>query len=187
MAQFTREADGDLPSKVQSPFIAMDEITVDPNGVIKQFDRLNIHYASEPDGLNARVLKACRTEIGPVLAYIYNASLAQEGSVPDDWRQEHVAPICKKRGKYDPANYRLLSLTCVCCKTLKHIIVSNINRHLASESIRGARWLSGRVSDSGARGPGFETYRRRVVSLSKTLYSPKVLVNYPESDGSVPT
>ena len=45
---------------------------------------------------------------------------------------------------------------------------------------------SGRVSDSGARGPGFETYRRRVVSLSKTLYSPKVLVNYPGSDGSVP-
>ena len=43
------------------------------------------------------------------------------------------------------------------------------------------------VSDSGARGPGFETYRRRVVSLSKTLYSPKVLVNYTGSDGSVPT
>ena len=53
-------------------------------------------------------------------------------------------------------------------------------------SLGGARWLSGRVSDSGARGPGFETYRRRVVSLSKTLYSPKVLVNYPGSDGSVP-
>ena len=40
---------------------------------------------------------------------------------------------------------------------------------------------------TGARGPGFETYLRRVVSLSKTLYSPKVLVNYPGSDGSVPT
>ena len=47
--------------------------------------------------------------------------------------------------------------------------------------IWGARWLSGRVSDSGTRGRGFETYRRRVVSLSKTLYSPKVLVNYPGS------
>ena len=54
-------------------------------------------------------------------------------------------------------------------------------------SARGVRWLNGRVSDSGARGPGFETYLRRVVSLSKTLYSPKVLVNYPGSDGSVPT
>ena len=51
----------------------------------------------------------------------------------------------------------------------------------------GARWLSGSVSDSGARGRGFETYRRRVVSFSKTLYSPKVLVNYPGSCGSVPT
>ena len=30
-------------------------------------------------------------------------------------------------------------------------------------------------------------YRRRVVSLSKTLYSPKVLVNYPGSGCSVPT
>ena len=50
----------------------------------------------------------------------------------------------------------------------------------------GARWLSGRVSDSGARGRGFETYRRGVVSLSKTLYSPKVLDYYPGSGGSVP-
>ena len=61
------------------------------------------------------------------------------------------------------------------------------SKYIIFSIIRGARWLSGRVSDSGARGPGFETYRRRVVSLSKTLYSPKVLVNYPGSDGSVPT
>ena len=56
-----------------------------------------------------------------------------------------------------------------------------------SKRCRGARWLSGRVSDSRARGWGFDTYRRRVVFLSKTLYSPKVLVNYPGSGGSVPT
>ena len=57
-----------------------------------------------------------------------------------------------------------------------------LNIYIVPFWLRGARWLSGRVSDSGARGPGFETYRRRVVSLSKTLYSPKVLVNYPGSD-----
>ena len=59
--------------------------------------------------------------------------------------------------------------------------------HMGTKVNLGARWLSGRVSDSGARGQGFDTYRRRVVSLSKTLYSPKVLVNYPGSGGSVPT
>ena len=41
---------------------------------------------------------------------------------------------------------------------------------------RVERWPSGRASDSGARGRGFKTYLRHVVSLSKTLYSPKVLV-----------
>ena len=44
------------------------------------------------------------------------------------------------------------------------------------KNTRGAQWLSGRASESGARGRGFETYLCRVVSLSKTLYSPKVLV-----------
>ena len=73
------------------------------------------------------------------------------------------------------------------CKN-KNIFFMNYHKQLmAPFVIWGARWLSGRVSDSGARSPGFETYRRRVVSLSKTLHSPKVLVNYPGSDGSVPT
>ena len=65
----------------------------------------------------------------------HNESLAQ-GTVPDDWRQAQVAPIFKKGEKYDAANYIQVSLTCICSKNLKHIIiVSNINKHLAFESI----------------------------------------------------
>ena len=41
----------------------------------------------------------------------------------------------KKGEKYNTANYRPVSLTCICCKTLEHIIVRNINKHLAFESI----------------------------------------------------
>ena len=40
-----------------------------------------------------------------------------------------------KKGEYDAANYRPVSLTCICCKTLEHILVSNINKHLALDSI----------------------------------------------------
>ena len=39
-----------------------------------------------------------------------------------------------------------------------------------------AGWPSGRASSSGVRGRRFETYLRRVVFLSKTFKSPKVLV-----------
>ena len=74
----------------------MDEKTVDPKGVLKLLNRLKVHKASGPDGLSARVLKECSSEIAPFLAYIYNESLAQ-GNVPDDWRQENVVMVFKKR------------------------------------------------------------------------------------------
>ena len=73
----------------------MGEITVDPNGVLKLLNNLKIHKASGPDGLSARVLKECSSEIAPILALIYNESLAQ-GTVPDDWRQANVVPILRK-------------------------------------------------------------------------------------------
>ena len=41
----------------------------------------------------------------------------------------------KKGEKYDAANYRPVSLTCICCKPLEHILVSNTNKHLALDSI----------------------------------------------------
>ena len=69
-----------------------------------------------------------------ILALIYNESLAR-GEVPDEWRQANVSPVFKKGEKYDAANYRPVSLTCICCKTLEHILVSNINKHLALDSI----------------------------------------------------
>ena len=58
------------------------------------------------------MLKECSSEIAPILAYIYNKSLAQ-GNVPDDWRQANVAPVFKKGVKYDPANHRPVSLASV--------------------------------------------------------------------------
>ena len=114
------------PSKGASPFSSMGDITVDPKGVTKLLDGLNVHKASGPDGLNARVLKECSNEISLILALIYNESLAR-GEVPDEWRQANVSPVFKKGEKYDAANYRPVSLTCICCKTLEHILVSNIN------------------------------------------------------------
>ena len=86
-------------------------------------------------------------------------------------------------------NVYILTVAGIMCHVsiLKVFSYFIIVKTLLFDPLGGARWLSGRVSDSGARGRGLETYRRCVVSLSKTLYSPKVLVNYPGSGGSVPT
>ena len=41
----------------------------------------------------------------------------------------------KKGEKYDPANYRPVSLTSVCCKVLEHILTSTIMSHLEYHGI----------------------------------------------------
>ena len=60
---FTREDDSDHPLKRASTFSLMGDITVGPKGVPKLLDGPNVHKASCPDGLNARVLKKCSIEI----------------------------------------------------------------------------------------------------------------------------
>ena len=90
----------------------IEDITIDPNGVKKLLDCLNPNKASGPDDLSVRMLKECSAEIAQVLACIFNQSLIH-ATVPDDWRQANLAPIYKKGEKYDTANYRPVSLTCM--------------------------------------------------------------------------
>ena len=131
---YIREQAGDPPSKGPSPYPGIGDLFIDPNGVRKPLDRLNPYRSSGPDDISARVLKECSAEIASVLACIFNQSLAK-GRVPEDWLQANVAPIYKNGEKYGPANYRPVSLTCICCKSLEHIIVSKIMQHLLEHKI----------------------------------------------------
>ena len=131
---YTREQQGDPPSKGPSPYPDIGDLYIDPNGVKKLLDRLNLYKSSGPDDLSARMLKECSAEISPVLACIFNKSLAQS-RVPDDWLQANVIPIYKKGEKYDPSNYRPVSLTCICCKSLEHILVGRVMQHLSDHKI----------------------------------------------------
>ena len=70
----------------------MGEITVGQKGVAKLLDGLNVRKTPGQDGLNARVLKERSTQISPILALIYNGSLAQD-NVPDHWRHANVSPV----------------------------------------------------------------------------------------------
>ena len=52
-------------------------------------------------------------------------------TVPSDWSSALVTAIFKKGNKSDPANYRPISLTCICCKIMEHIILSHMSKHLS--------------------------------------------------------
>ena len=110
-----------------APF--MNDIAVSKEGVIKLLKGLNPSKALGPDELHPRVLKELATELGPVLAHLFQQSI-DTGEIPKEWSLANICPLFKKSDRSLACNYRPVSLTCVPCKLLEHIVCSNIMAHL---------------------------------------------------------
>ena len=103
----------------------MDDIVVSNEGVSKLLKGLNPSKALGPDELHPRVLKELATELGPVFAHLFQKPLDM-GEIPKEWSLANICPLYKKGDRALACNYRPISLTCVPCKLLEHIVFSNI-------------------------------------------------------------
>ena len=110
-----------------APF--MNDIAVSKDGVIKLLKGLNPSKALGPDELHPRVLKELATELGPVFAHLFQQSIDTD-EIPKEWSLANICPLFKKSDRSLACNYRPVSLTCVPCKSLEHIVCSNIMAHL---------------------------------------------------------
>ena len=83
-------------------------------------------------------------KITPTITYLFNKSL-ELGRVPKDWldahivpvfkKGTHIVPVFKKGNKNTPSNYLPVSLICILCQILEHIIQSSIIKHLDTHKI----------------------------------------------------
>ena len=90
--------------------------------------------ASGPDNISGRILKDLQNFTAPILTIIFRKSL-QTGCIPSDWKHANVAPAYKKGEKYNAVNYRPISLTCISCKIMEHVITKHILNHLEINSL----------------------------------------------------
>ena len=123
-----------LPESLQCKFPIMHDIEISTAGVCKLLSGLNVSKAAGPDAIRPLVLKQLCQEIAPVVAVIFQTSF-NSGIVPTDWKKAQVCPLFKKGNKTDPANYRPISLTCILCKTMEHIIASTLTKHFNQHNI----------------------------------------------------
>ena len=107
----------------------MDGIVVSNEGVTKLLKGLNPSKALGPDELHPRVLTELPTKLGPVFAHLFQKSL-DTGEIPKEWSLANICPLYKKGDRALACNYRPVSLTCVPCKLLEHIVCSNIMAQL---------------------------------------------------------
>ena len=118
---FTEEDHSIIPTHDTQPLSSISHLTISVEGVAHLLENIDIKKTGGPDGIPARLLKELSFEIAPVLTLIYKASINQ-CTLPEDWLKASVVPIHKKGSRSQPSNYRPVSLTSICCKTLEHIL-----------------------------------------------------------------
>ena len=131
---FTKETSDTLPTLPESVYPTISDISVTYNGVVNLLKNIKEYKAHGPDKIPNRLLKECATEIAHPLVLLFQASIKQS-KVPSEWKHALVSPIFKKGDRSLPSNYRPVSLLCVSCKILEHIIYSEIMKHLNSHEI----------------------------------------------------
>ena len=130
---FNKDTDSRLPD-LNFQYSEMANFTIHTNGIEKLLKGLSDHKASGPDKISNRLLKLLAEEVSPILQILFEATLKQ-GYLPKEWRHALVSPIFKKGDNGKAANYRPVSLTSVVCKTMEHIVASQIMRHLQDHNI----------------------------------------------------
>ena len=116
------------------PTSRMPDITISTEGITKLLRNLQPDKAAGPDNIKPVLLKELHQEIAPALQVIFQLSLTS-GTLPEDWTKARVTPIYKKGDKSTAANYRPISLTCIVCKLMEHIITSHLVKHLNNNNI----------------------------------------------------
>ena len=101
----------------------MEDIVVTMEIVTKLLKGLNPSKALGPNELHPRVLKELTTELGPIFAHLFQQSI-DTGEIHKEWTLANISPLFKKGDRSLSCNYCPVSLTCVPCKLLEHIICS---------------------------------------------------------------
>ncbi len=117
-----------LPTMQSHEVPRMQEIHVTTPGVLELLSNLNTNKAAGPDGISANILKELACEISPILTHMFN-QLLHTGYISSDWLDANVVTLFKKGDKLKAENYRPVSLTCIVCKLLEHIIFANVMDH----------------------------------------------------------
>ena len=95
---------------------------------------LNWYKSAGPDTVHPYAPKATYVEISQMLTHLFQQSL-NSGILPVRWKHTYITPIYKNGDKTDTKNYRPISLTSVVCKTMEHVIVSQLTKYLEMNSI----------------------------------------------------
>ena len=127
---FTVDDDGSANTHLHGPSLPpTPDVSISEQNIKKLLQGVDLRKASGPDQIPCRMLQELHEEQTPVLTALFKNS-CETGSLPVVWKSTWVTPVFNKGTKCDASNYRPVSLTCVACILLEHVLCSHIRNHL---------------------------------------------------------
>ena len=123
-----------IPDGMLNSTPVMEHFEISMSGILKLLKNLKPNKAASPDKLKPLLLHELGEEIAPILQVIFEHSILT-GKLPADWCRTHAAPIFKKGDKSMAMNYQPISLTCILCKVLEHIMASHLVKHMGKHDL----------------------------------------------------
>ena len=115
-----------------SPHPEIPYISIATEGIGKLLVSLSPQKAAGPEKFKLIVLQTLHKELGPILQFIFQRCL-------DTGKLHLERGKCflnfQKGEQSDPSNYRPISLNCVLCKILEHIVASKMAKHFTKLDI----------------------------------------------------
>ena len=141
---FTVDQPGVQTTISEPAYPPLSQYVVHVKGIKKLLPEINPSKASGPDQVLCRILQELSVELAPVLTAVFTQSL-ETSTLPSAWHTAYITPVFKKGPTCQTENYWPVSLTCVMCKVMEHIICrhirANINRHEFSHGYNTASVL----------------------------------------------
>jgi len=97
------------------------------------------------DGVHPQVLRSCAGLLAYPLTLLFERSL-RSSDIPSPWKWSVVVPLFKSGSRSSPANYRPVSFTSVCCKTIERVVVEKIWDYLEDNNLLSSRQFGFRSS-----------------------------------------
>lgn len=122
-ARFDR--DNKTPAIKVAPPPNEQPLSLSTSAVQDALSKVNERKAAGPDGIPGRVLRACAGQLSPVLADIFNLSLAQ-GVVPTCLKTSTIVPVPKQSATGSLNDFRPVALTPVIAKCFERLILAHL-------------------------------------------------------------
>ena len=102
----------------------LGDISINESVVAARLLDLDVNSSMGPDNIHPLLLRSCPSLVRPL--YLIFAKSLEIGRLAGQWKESEIVPLFKKGVRYELMNYRQVSLTSICCKTLEREISDHI-------------------------------------------------------------